>query len=300
MKAFRILVASLIPNRGGKTTLITGVANGLREEGFKVGYVKPFSVYDWYLDYDTVITNMKYGALFSNDVVRISESLGIKDPYECLNPVSLLTVPIKPSVFIEARVGGFIYDYISDIFKRALLCRFSYYKGGELLNILYYNEWLTKRNLAIFDRELVENVRKRSNIIYKLSDYRILLQVLLNEYVKSVKSILEYLESKYRIIFIESYKDSAWPLPWDEEINIVLIVSPGQVMIYDFKRFKTAVYLKYSGSLPLMNVILRDIINMINPLMVIETKPISKFELPETLSEKFNDIIQYLVKLIER
>ena len=71
-------------------------------------------------------------------------------------------------------------------------------------------------------------------------------------------------------------------------------------MVYDFKRFKAAVYLKYSGSLPLMHVVLKDIINMLTPLLVIETYPISKFEVPETISEKFSNVIQYLIKVIER
>ena len=301
MRAFRVLIASLLPNKGGKTTLITGIAYGLKEGGFKVGYFKPFSVYDWYLDYDAVITNTKYGTLFPSEIVRISESIGIKDPYELLNPISLLTVPVKPSAFIEAKVGTFLYEYFSDIFKRAIFCRFSYYKVNEILNILYYNEWLVKRNLAIFNpANAVEKVKKRASILYRLSDYRTLSQILLNEYSRSIKTVLEYLENRYRVIFIESYKDSAWPLPWDEEVNVVLVVTPGQVMVYDFKRFKAAVYLKYSGSLPLMHVVLKDIINMLTPLLVIETYPISKFEVPETISEKFSNVIQYLIKVIER
>ncbi|RLE84952.1 MAG: hypothetical protein DRJ41_02145 [Thermoprotei archaeon] len=300
MKAFRVLIASLFPFKGGKTTLVEGVGRGLRDEGFKVGYLKPFSSHNWYLDYDVLITNMNYGTVFPGDVIKVSESMGIKDVYETMSPISLLTAQLRPSAFIEARSETLIYAYFSDLFRRTVACRLSYCKEREVWNTLYLNEWLIVRNLAIINDKVLERIRRKSNLIYKLSDYKILPKTLLTEYNNSIRSTIRYLETKYRILLIESYRDSAWPLPLDEDVDLVFVVAPGQVLVYDSKRFKTAVVLKYSRYFLPLDVSLRDIIGIISPIETMEVEPISSFDIPESISEKFNKVTRYLVKLIEQ
>ncbi len=301
MNSIKVLITGLYEKRSGKTYLASAILYALRTLGFKPGFFKPLSIHNWFTEYDTTLENLRFKSLFSRDVATLSQIAKIKDPYELLNPVDVLTAPLDPTVFINARVPDMYYSFSHDLLKTTLMARFSRYEDGVLYNRYLINEWALRRNILLVDEELIDRIMKNADEIAEIDTTKTFAYLMNKNFMNSVRSCLKAIESRYQIVVIESYGDLAWPLPRETRVSIVFAVAPGRVLIYEASRFKMAVELKKPLRGLHTNVRLNDIIGLLKPIKSFKVGPVHTAEIPESyVIRKYASITNFLISKLEK
>ncbi len=240
----KILVVDLNKS-SGKTTLLIGLTYLLKEEGIKTCPFKPLSVHNWFIDYSTTLENIKYGTIFCSDIIKLREVSECKQKYELLNPVDFLTTPLDPLWFIENNFSSMYYVYINDLLKNTVIIRTTIPKSHSLYNIAIVNRWLLEKNMAIVDTQIIERILSRSDQVIEFLNLNELEKIVNIYAYNSIKDSYQHLiESNYDIILIESFQDVAWPLTDNDDIDIIIGISPGVIVIYDTNRYKLALNIK--------------------------------------------------------
>ena len=293
-----VLVTGLLPTSIGKTNVVAAIAAGLKREGVKVLAVKPYALFDWFTDYSSTLLSQEQGLPLSGDVVRLREAAGAKEGYTLLNPVSLVSAPLVPRTFIEARSPSSYYTLYGDPYRRLVLARTTYYMEGAY-SVVYVNRWPLNRGLVRIDGQVLGSMIRRAARVYEFATLRDFREVVERAAYQALRSVLGYLANKYRALVIEGFSDLAWPLPADMGVSVVIAVAPGEALIYSADKYRMAVALKRGSVGGIRDVLLKDIFNLLNPEAIFDLPPVASNELPESLVEKYKDLIGYVLELLE-
>lgn len=297
---FKILVVGLLPSDSGKTTLATGIAAGLSSLGYRVVPFKPISAHNWYTQYSATLANLDRGIPLSEDIIKLAEASGASERMEALNPVDILTAPLNPGGFLDARAPSSFYSYMGDFFRQALISRISFVRSdGSIVSVGYRNKGIIEKNLVVYRREILERVTRRLSRVEDFTSVKALAEVLARNSMPAVDSALRYLDRRHRIILIESFNDAAWPLPAGAAVDMVIAVSPGLALIYDPARYRMAVQLREHAMPSFRSAVLSDVFDLVNPLMRLEVPPVPYGTVPESIAEKIDELVGLVSRAIE-
>jgi len=295
-----VLLTGLLPGKSGKTAIALGLIEGLRRRGVKVGYFKPISIFDYYEDYVAVEASLDLGLPVPPEVLSLME-VGFKFDDPCLiNPVSVLTAPLKPDTFIEARAPASYFSYAANTFRRAALVRAVVFDPVRTV-LAYVNNWAISRNLLRIDYDQLDKLTKRSDHVVKVDMLGSLIETYERISVQALKTAYPKALSRHRVVVVEGVGNTAWPLPPDAEAWVVMAVTHGTVLVYDGKRYKTAVSLKTGGSITyLRRLTTADVFTLLTPSHVVRTPPLHPFEPIESRADKLAGLTDIIVSYLER
>lgn len=211
----------------------------------------------------------------------------------------MLTTPLDPSWFIENNFSSMYYTYNRDILKKTVIARTSIIHKNNIYNIGIVNQWLLEKSIANIEKEIVQKLSLNNDQIIEIFNTNSFEKVF-NEYLyKAIKNSYIYLNNaEYDILLIESLKDLAWPLTNGVNVDIVLGLSPGTVLVYDAKRYKLALSLKGTHYSIVYGLRTRDIFEYLTPLKIFRIPPLPTIFVPEMIKEKIENIAEYINKNI--
>jgi len=298
---YKILITGINRNNSGKTIVGVGIANGLKNKGYKVIPFKPFSFHNWFTQYSTTLENIKYGTIFSEDIFKLREVSNCRERYEVLNPVDNLIAPLDIYWFIEHNFTSMYYSYQLNIMRQILVTRVSYVNDrGRIFNLGILNKWLIDREIAYVDNTVTNSVTKKFDEIVEVNDLDTLAKIIVDHSARAIGLSCKLLEKYDKdIVLIESYSDSAWPFLSNISLDLVLAVAPGIVLVYPPEKYTIAVKIRTSIYKSLLGVSVKDILDYLSPIKHFKIPPVPSILIPETVEERIKELLDYIVSRIE-
>lgn len=220
-----VLVAGLLPYDSGKTWFTLGAALAARERGLRVGVFKPVAAHNIWYSPRTVRKSFELGMLVGNDVLRYYEN-GLVDDIGVANPVAIATAPPDPGKY--ASIEGYMSDF-EDVGRIAVLSRVYNFDEGK--HVHYVHEENLSRSGGWAQR-LIE--RMRTALSAEQRSFADLTRFLYsNSVVENLNRCLRRLESRFEVVFVESFSDAFTPygqLP--QSVDLITLVAPGVVYVY--------------------------------------------------------------------
>jgi len=290
----KILVTGLLPFDSGKTEFILSLIDQLVERGLKPGYFKPVAGHDMWYQHDTILYTLETRVLIGHDAYIVSSKLGLKNLVHIVNPFDILTFPIDPVKLNYSMVRYF--DHMDNVFKRAVLSRLTIVKSGvdDYRNIYYVCSDilnLVSDNVLDVYNSIVNSIDKNRSVFVHLRSRQLEEIMSYPKIYDLIDNAIRYLERDVDVFIIEGYNDVASPTYASLNVDIVFVVSPSVVLVYDGSRYREAVnVLSYKGY-PWSVKTSRVVELLRKPLMV--------FNIPvkihvERLRKVYEDIVNYL------
>ncbi len=265
----RVLVLGMSPFDSGKTEMSIRLAKFLQQEGHTVEYFKPASGSNYWYKYDHIRHCVRTGHLISVDATRARKQLGshvsplMTNPVHSLFVPSRLTRPIRPYPNTLGLAGW-------DSFL--VLQRFSRPAGGVVQSTMLVADALIDNSTVIIPREEVDALTQfaRTISVNSLEEAQAYERDL---YEDSVTASFAVVEKHADVVVIESFNNSAWP--WDglDQVDVVLVVGPGQAFTYDPWKFRRAVEFTRRGKEPIGQVTVGRVVDLVSPLRRLELRP---------------------------
>ncbi len=288
----------LVPQRVGKTWVVSGLLAGLRERGVRCCGLKPLSSHDWYMDYGTTALSLREGLPLSGDVLELREAAGADEPLCVLNPVHLVLAPPDPAAFVELRVPGMYYVYVRSLDKRVLASRVTLLEAGSPALLGYLNEGASRRGVMAVGPGEVARALRRVDSLRRVGSAREVLRATEELAPRAIGGALDLLSGRYRVLVVEGYLDHAWTLPPREPVDLVVAVAPGSLLVYDPARYAGAISVRAQGRLG-GHVTLSDVFPLLTPVRSFRLEPMGGLEPPETKAERVGELVDLVVALLE-
>lgn len=218
--------------------MLTSLAKGAAELGFKVGLYKPVAAHNAWFQYGSLVRSADLGLLVGSDVLTyLDMGLVDRNNLHIVNPVDMLTSPPEIS-FSPHSVKNYLLD-LEDVLKQVVLIRITDCNNRS------YRHYVLRSNLNSSIATLINELLRVSNIVNaKNVDINYLIKILKGDWISSnLNKCLELISEDNDLIFIESFSDAIVPyLAILDYIDIVVVVSPGNALIYrDIIKFNDAV-----------------------------------------------------------
>ncbi len=293
----KVLVVA-VTGVAGKTAVASGIARGLLIREADVGVMKPFSIHDWYMDYDNSAINLKRRAVFSRDALRLAEAAKLDElPLELLNPVHGVTLPPSASYLLKGFTAHY-FSLLSNLMSRMVLARVSL-KGDVFLNIYLVNEEPLLKGYVEESLPL-RILSPKTGIQVKVSSSR-QLQSAINLYgAKAVVSCFKVLSRMFSYLIVEGFADVATPPLGLHGFDLVLTVAPGYVLVYNGDKYLKAT--EVLGAFRSSELKVRDIVEVIRPSRVFKIPPIASNMIKEydSLALRLEDLVEYIIDLEDK
>jgi len=270
---YKALIVGLKEKDAGKTSFALALLAYLREEGINASGFKPRAGNSVWYDYDVVHEALTQGRLYGKDAKRLSSasaysSVSTTQIEEFINPIHRLWA--EPShINPILQIPYFILDRVT-----------LWYKDG-VKNLVVENEALS----ADYNNADFRNIRANASTIYPVRDLKTLNTITERYYSLAVELAYMRMLAQHEYVVIESYSDIA--LPWNglNDLDIVIGVKPGQMLVYEPKKYLAAVQLvtpTYSQE----EISTARIVELIKPLKVVNVPPFRSEQLLQALTEK--------------
>jgi predicted P-loop ATPase/GTPase len=270
---YKALIVGLREKDAGKTSFALALLAYLREEGLNASGFKPRAGNSVWYDYDVVHEALTQGRLYGKDAKLLSSasaysSVSTTQIEEFINPIHRLWAEpsrINPS----SQIPCFILDRVT-----------LWYKAG-VKNMVVENEALS----ADYNNADFRDIRANASTIYQVRDLKTLNTITERYYSYAVELAYKKMLAQHEYVVIESYSDIA--LPWNglNDLDIVIGVKPGQMLVYEPKKYLAAVQLvtpPYSQE----EIRTARIVELIKPLKVVNVPPFRSEQLLQALTEK--------------
>ncbi len=298
MESKSLLITGLIPYDSGKTFLAINLLKEFRVRGLDTGVSKPVAGHSLWYQWSTYVDSLREKVLVGQDAISLKKISGSRDPLEVINPVDLATIP--PDLLLrDLRDIEFLYtSYINarsiDItaLGRVSMCR----DNGDIdTNHFIIKDFIKKLNEP--NKELIYDLAAKLEpkpIEINREDF---IKVLHEKFVY-IDRCLEKVMREHKLTIIESFNDAATPTRKALESDIVVVVLPGRLFVYNGSRYKMA-----------FEVISDVMKNTINPFKRwVSTREVVRLlggsykytlEIPHFLEEKkFRDKVSQLTDLL--
>ena len=270
---YKALIVGLKEKDAGKTSFALALLAYLREEGINASGFKPRAGNSVWYDYDVVHEALTQGRLYGKDAKLLSSasaysSVSTTQIEEFINPIHRLWA--EPSrINPISQIPDFILDRVT-----------LWYKDG-VKNLVVENEALS----ADYNNADFRNIRANASTIYQVRDLKTLNTITEKYYSYAVELAYKRMLAQHEYVVIESYSDIA--LPWNglNDLDIVIGVKPGQMLVYEPKKYLAAVQLvtpTYSQE----EIRTARIVDLIKPLKVVNVPPFRSEQLLQALTEK--------------
>lgn len=270
---YKALIVGLKEKDAGKTSFALALLAYLREEGINASGFKPRAGNSVWYDYDVVHEALTQGRLYGKDAKRLSSasaysSVSTTQIEEFINPIHRLWAEpsrINPS----SQIPYFILDRVT-----------LWYKDG-VKNLVVENEAMS----ADYSNADFSKIRANASTIYQVRNLKTLNTITERYYRHAVELAYKRMLAQHEYVVIESYSDIA--LPWNglNDLDIVIGVKPGQMQVYEPKKYLAAVQLvtpTYSQE----EIRTARIVDLIKPLKVVNVPPFRSEQLLQALTEK--------------
>lgn len=265
----RVLIVGANSFDSGKTHVAMSLGITLKNSGYSVEYFKPISGHNYWYNYEHTRYCLETRQLVSKDATIMKKHLDLKTPSTLMNPIHSLFVPARIERPLQ-NVNGLLG--LGGTSAVLVMQRFSRPKGSEIdSTVLVANPPIENESVII----TLEEVGKLTLGVSVLSaeKFEAFQEYEELHYENYVSESFAQLERSSDTIIIEAFNDSTWP--WDglENVDNVLVVSPGHVFGYDPERFRKAVYLSKRSTLPIREVTFSRIADLLKPNSRMEIGP---------------------------
>jgi predicted P-loop ATPase/GTPase len=265
----RVLIVGANSFDSGKTHLATQLGKTFIDASQSVEYFKPLSGHNYWYNYEHTRRCLEERQLVSKDATRIRDQLGLKSSLMLMNPIHSLFVPARierPLQQITNSLG------LSGSTSVLVMQRFSHPKNNIIDTTMLIADELVEEEKVIIGLDDIGRLSHNTSIldVNSLEAFQEFEHIHYEEYVSKSFSKIETAKD---MVIIESFNDSAWP--WDglDSVDHVLVVRPGHVFSYNPERFRKATYLMKRGDLPIREVTLGRISDLLKPEHKLEIKP---------------------------
>lgn len=231
---FVIFIGGLLEYNSGKTTIAKDIMNFFKtNSSFKVSPFKPLSGNNLFYNYDQITKNTnEHGDFVSLDIITLLEETSNEIPITMANPVHKVnTQAIATQFFEEGSINTFYNKYQN---SETLLQRFSFCdKKGKYSSFYIVNEPIYKNPKFWNDEKLTESVLKNAKEVKQFKNEHEYYSLNSQYYAEAIQSSFDFLKTSSDIIIVEGFNNAAHPAWCIRESNIILLLGPGSIFIYD-------------------------------------------------------------------
>ncbi len=265
----RLLISGTLSFDSGKTEISLQLARSLREDGVAVEYFKPLSGHSYWYKHEHTMYCIREAKLISNDVSRLREVTESKLTPYVTNPVHSLYVPARlsrPDEIVHNTLALSGWDAV------LTLRRISQVSGEEIESVMLVAEKLIDSGLLMITAEEVDALTRdaRRVTVNSLEEVQAFEEAALEP---AISGAYEQVEESAEYVIIESFNDSAWPWEGLDQVDMVLVIGPGQMFVYNAEKYRKAVFYMHKGHSPVRSVTLREMADLLKPIKRIELKP---------------------------
>ena len=266
--ATRVLITGMNAFDSGKTTFTIQLMKRLQNDESLLEYFKPISGHNYWYRFPHTKRCLELGQLVSYDAYTVRKQFASSIPITISNPVHTLYAPLKterPSQSYLANTLGLAgWDSVF------VTKRLSHPSENGVKSVMLVAQSLLDNDLLIITQEEINKLTSNTDMIPVSSLEEV--QSFENQALETmIDGSFSLSEKSADIVFIESFNNSAWPWEGLEYVDHVFTVGPGHVFQYDPERFRKAVMLIHKGTLPIREISL----NRVDDLL----KPTSRFQL---------------------
>ena len=262
---FVIFVGGLLEYNSGKTTVAKEIINFL-EKNLSLTTVpfKPLSGNNLFYDYEKISEYVdKYNQLISLDIVELLSCSSSKINPIIANPVHRLnTQALSYEFFKESSIKTFYNRYLSSV---TLTQRFSICSSSNDINSTFIvNEPIYGNQKFWNDIPLTDKIIKQSKDVRSYKNEHEYYSLNGQFYADATESAFKQIKEESQAIVIESFNNSAHPAWCIRESNIIIIVGPGSVFVYEPETYYRAIdnYRSINRNKPTTT---EDILNFVTP-----------------------------------
>ena len=272
------------PHDSGKTSFSIQLMELMLRGNHKVEYFKPLSGHNYWYRYSHTKKCIEFEQLVSYDAAKVRQQYPSNIPILIANPVHTLYAPARterPSQSnILSTLGLAGWDSV------LVAKRYSQPIDAGIQSLMLVAQSLLANDSLIITKEEIEKLSSKAEVIPVSSLEEI--HVFENQVLEGmISASFSFLENNSDVVVIESFNNSTWPWEGLEYVDRVFAVGPGHVFQYDPERFRKAVFMQQKSYLPIREITL----NRVDELL----KPISRYHLAPS-----SEIPEDLVKLISR
>ena len=249
-----VLVVGLLQFDSGKTSLALSLITEALDKGVDVGVCKPITAFSGWYQYSSVLRSIEIGKLVGEDIYKLHFRAKSEDPIEIESPVVFMHMPPDPER-VDWQSAYYTAMSLNEQIIAIRVGKDHYYipsNMNRLTNVLKTTSSNLIRSLDPSPK-ILEDVEE---ILLNSGD-------LANDYVKEIIR-------RHELTIIESYNDASAPTWSSLEADVVLLVAPSKVAVYDGDRYRKAVelYLK-----PPWLISSGEVVSLLKPIETIEIKP---------------------------
>ncbi|MHA1626565.1 MAG: hypothetical protein ACTSVF_00880 [Candidatus Asgardarchaeia archaeon] len=222
----------------GKTLFSQMLIKSMRELGIRFIPFKPIAGYNVWRQFEHFKLCFNEGVFYSYDLYRLKKVCGCVENPQILNPICILTSPLKLKEYIDVGIKGHLI--LSESFSLNFLTgRITKMKRGTVKNTYYFIK--NKFRRLLMGEEVLKLLKDRGERLEFLRDYEEFTDLIMKRSgMEAINTCFSYLSKKYDNIIIEGFNDVL--LPWSGlRADIPIVVSPGYALVFDKDKFISAI-----------------------------------------------------------
>ncbi|MCD6380765.1 MAG: hypothetical protein J7L50_00365 [Candidatus Odinarchaeota archaeon] len=222
----------------GKTLFSQMLIRGMRDLGLRFVPFKPIAGYNVWRQFEHFKLCFKEGMFYSYDLYRLKKVCGCMENPQILNPICILTSPLKLKEYIEVGIKG--QPILRESFSLNFLTgRITKVEGSTVKNTNYFIK--NKFRRLLMGEEVLKLLRDRKEKVEFIEDYEEFTDLIMKRSgMEAINTCFSYISKKYNNIIIEGFNDVL--LPWSGlRADIPIIVSPGYAFVFDKDKFISAI-----------------------------------------------------------
>ncbi len=264
----RILIVGAYAFDSGKTRLAIELGKSLQNAGQSVEYFKPISGHNYWFNHEHTRQCLELGKLVSKDALRAKQELDLDTELLMMNPIHSLFVPARINRPLQTIPTSLGLGGTSSILT---MQRFSKPSKKGIDSTMLTAESLVEEESVIIELDEIGKLSHNASIYS--ADTLETFQEFENQYFEEyVSEAFAEIERSTETVIIESFNDSVWSWEGLQEVDHVLVVTPGHVFRYNPERFHKATSMYKRRNLPIREVTFSRIADLLKPTNVAEIK----------------------------
>lgn len=256
----QILVSGLLPFDSGKTTIAEALVREAVSYGWDVGVSKPVTSLNGWYQYESIKRSIKFGFLVGEDMYRLYQAAKSNDPLYKVGSIVSLLLPPDPQ-----RVSWNTSFY-------------SGYASHNQISVLRISGKNKTKHYFV-----PANIRKATKPLRE--EVELLLQTLKPEPIDAegvekllfnsrnlADECLEEVNLNHDLVVVESYSNVASPTTKSLYSDLILVVAPGKVAIFEGEEYRKALTVVAEIKEP-WHITTEDVLPLLNPIDTVDIRP---------------------------
>ncbi len=240
-----VLIVGLLQFDSGKTSLALSLISEALDRGMDVGVCKPVSAFSVWYQYEYLLKSVDMGLLVGSDALRLHKTAKSNDPIELESPVVFMHAPLDPE-----RVD---------------------WSGEQGMNVVAFrigrNHFYVPSNLE----RLTNTMRGVCSVIEKFKPKAVKdVENFIFRSGELAQGCVDRIAERHEITFVESYNNASAPTWCSLNSDVVILVAPSKIALFDSERYRKAVEII---DMPPWNVPSEEVVRLIKPEVIVEFKP---------------------------